>query len=57
MRFVDRRMHVRGIEPVAVLIGVEEQAALPHLVGEGPMPGTKCAGLKDACPKLAKEVP
>jgi hypothetical protein len=57
MRFVDRRMHVRGIEPVAVLIGVEEQAALPHLVGEGPMPGTKCAGLKAACPKLAKEVP
>src|SRR5271155_800542 len=35
MRFVDRRMHVRGIEPVAVLIGVEEQAALPHLVGGG----------------------
>ena len=41
----------------AVLIGVEEQAALQHLVGEGPMPGTKCAGLKAACPILAKQIP
>jgi len=31
---VDRRMHVRGTEPVAVRIAGEEQATLQHLVGE-----------------------
>ena len=35
VRLVDRMTHVRGIEPVAVLIVVEEQAALQHLVGGG----------------------